>query len=67
MRKELRIGIIAEALYFILSRFFSVSYLILGLLLGLGICFIIIGSLPEKAYSKLRDWKISIIKSNSVK
>jgi hypothetical protein len=67
MRNESRIGIIAVALLIILNRFTSVSDLLLGLLAGLGICFIIIGSLPEKTYSKLKDWKTSIIRSNSVK
>ena len=62
MRKELRIGIIAEVVYIILNNFFTVPDLFLGLLEGIAICFIIIGIIPEKAYSKLKEWKRSMIK-----
>lgn len=62
MRKELFIGIFAQTVYIILSRFFSVPALFLGFLQGLAICFIIIGILPQNPYSKLKRWKRSMIK-----
>ena len=63
MRKELFVGIFAQAVYIILSRFFNVPALFLGFLQGLAICFIIIGILPQGPYLKLKRWKRSIIKS----
>lgn len=62
MRKELRIGIIVEAIYIISNRFFNVPDLFLGMLAGLTICFLFIGVLPEKRYLKIKDWKISMFK-----
>lgn len=57
MRKELLIGIFAQAVYIILSRFFNAPDLFLGFLQGLAVCFIIIGILPQEFYSKLKKWK----------
>lgn len=61
MKKELRIGLITEVMYIVLSRFFSVPDLFLGLLEGFAICFILIGILPQKANSKLKDWKSALV------
>lgn len=63
MRQELRAGILLQSIYLILDRFFTVPDFILGLLLGLGLCLIIIGILPEKAYTKIKQLKKSTTKS----
>ena len=63
MRKELKIGIFLQAIFNILEHFFNVPDLLLGFLVGLGLCFIIIGILPEKAYLRLKKWKKSATKS----
>ncbi|WP_129724253.1 hypothetical protein [Xylanivirga thermophila] len=60
MRKELFIGIFAQAIYIVLSRFFNAPELFLGFLQGLAVCFIIIGILPRESYSKLKEWKRAI-------
>ena len=57
MKKELRLGILLQAIYLILNRFLNIPNFILGLLLGLGLCFIIIGILPERAYVKIKQLK----------
>lgn len=57
MRKELKIGLICFVMSIVLSRFTSTHDFILGALTGLGICFIVVGRLPDKAYRALRSWK----------
>lgn len=57
MKKELRVGILLQTIYLILDRLFNIPDFILGLLLGLGLCLIVIGILPEKAYSKIKQLK----------
>ncbi|MDZ5724414.1 hypothetical protein [Acetobacterium sp. K1/6] len=64
MRKELKIGILLFAI-FNLINFFSKNMLpempalhfILGGLVGLALCQIIIGILPESTYLKLKNFK----------
>lgn len=62
MKKELRLGILLQAIYLILNRFLNIPNFILGLLLGLGLCFIIIGILPERAYVKIKQLKSTATK-----
>ena len=57
MKKELRVGILLQTIYLILDRLFNIPDFILGLLLGLGLCLIAIGILPEKAYAKIKQLK----------
>jgi len=64
MRKELKIGILLFAV-FNLINFFTKNILpeipalhfILGALVGLALCQIIIGILPESTYLKLKNFK----------
>ncbi len=63
MKKELRLGIVSLAIYLIFKRFLNTPDFILGLLLGLGLCLIVIGILPEKAYSKIKQLKKTATKS----
>ncbi|MFA7533290.1 MAG: hypothetical protein WCY46_03070 [Tissierellaceae bacterium] len=62
MRGELKLGIILQAIYLILNRFLNLTNFISGLLLGLGLCLIIIGILPERAYLKIKQLKSTISK-----
>lgn len=57
MKKELKLGILLQAIYLILNRFLNIPNFVLGLLLGLGLCFIIIGILPERAYVRIKQLK----------
>jgi len=57
MKKELRVGILLQTIYLIIDRFLNIPDFILGLLLGLGLCLIVIGILPEKAYFKIKKTK----------
>ena len=63
MKKELRVGILLQSIYLILNQFLNIPNFILGLLLGLGLCLIIIGILPEKAYVKIKQFKNTVTKS----
>ena len=60
MRIELRIGLLAAALSFVLMRFTKTPAVVSGLLIGLGLCFLIIGALPVNAYDKITGLKESI-------
>lgn len=55
MKKELRVGILLQVIYLILDRFFNIPDFTLGLLLGLGLCLIVIGLLPEKTHFKIKN------------
>ncbi|WIV12889.1 hypothetical protein [Proteiniborus sp. MB09-C3] len=57
MKKELRLGILLQAIYFTLNRFLNIHNFVLGLLLGLGLGLIIIGILPKRAYVKINQLK----------
>ena len=63
MKKELRVGILLQSIYLILNQFLNIPNFILGLLLGLELCLIIIGILPEKAYVKIKQFKNTVTKS----
>ena len=63
MQKETRMGILIVLFYQIISRFLSFPDFITGIVQGLGMCLIIVGILPDKAYEKLKGWKRSIFKS----
>lgn len=57
MKKESTIGVVVLGLFIILNRFTSTPDLILGILAGIGICFGVIGLLPNKTYDVLKAWK----------
>lgn len=64
MRREVKVGILLFAIFNILNiivnNFFPeipVFHFILGGLVGLALCQIIIGILPESAYIKLKRFK----------
>ncbi len=57
MRREFQISILATALYTVLNRFTSVSELFLGFLMGISLCFFMVGLLPKKGYARLKAWK----------
>ena len=65
MKKELRLGILSIAIYLVFKRFLNIPDFILGFLMGLGLCLIVIGILPEKTYVKIKKIKNSAIKSIS--
>jgi uncharacterized membrane protein YedE/YeeE len=62
MKVELMIGLFSIALYLVLMRFTKVSALVLGLLIGVGLCFLIIGMLPVAAYDKIKEFKGFFVK-----
>ena len=62
MKRELKWGIFLQAIYLILKRFLDIPNFILGILLGLGLCLIIIGILPERIYLKIKQLKGAINK-----
>ncbi|NMA83434.1 MAG: hypothetical protein GX962_06180 [Epulopiscium sp.] len=62
MRREFKIGWAIFVLSLILKQFFDVPEIVMGILLGLGISLLIIGSLYEETHQKLRSWKKSFIK-----
>ena len=57
MRRELRIGLFLFALYLALRRFYAAPELLMGIVFGIGLCLILIGSLSEKRYTALKNWK----------
>jgi hypothetical protein len=60
MRIELSIGLLSVALSFVLTRFIKAPAFVSGLLIGFGLCFLIIGALPITAYDKIKGLKESI-------
>lgn len=56
-RKELGIGLCLMALFMLLKQFTATPHFILGMLVGFGILFELIGTLPETAYMKLKEFK----------
>jgi hypothetical protein len=64
-RKELSLGLGFLALYFILSRFSSLPSFFLGGLMGLSLCLMLVGALPDKVYQRLKDRKKKLFRSAS--
>jgi hypothetical protein len=62
-RKELSIGFIFYAVYLILNQFFIdfVPQVVLGFMFGLGLCFLIVGILPDKIYNNIKGFKKRLI------
>ena len=57
LRVELRIGLLLFALYVILSRFSEMPHFVLGVLIGVSVCLMLIGSLGDAQYSALKSLK----------
>lgn len=62
IRKELKAGLWFFLIYSLLNRFSVIPDFIHGALIGLGLCFITIGILPDKAYKSLKAFKHGLIK-----
>lgn len=62
MRNELKIGLLLYAVTLALRCFTSVPEFLMGLLLGLAICFEIVGILPENAYHRIKRFKKKLFK-----
>ena len=63
MRKELQIGLLINALFLVLNRFTEIPHLILGIIFGVGVSLMLVGSLSDKRYTALIGWKRSLFKS----
>lgn len=61
MRKELRIGLAINVLALVVTQSEAAPELLKGFLLGMAICLMLIGILPEKSYQKLKEVKRSLI------
>lgn len=61
MRRELqfplKLGFLFYAAALVLKHFFAAPELVMGFLLGLSICFFLLGILPQKRLQNLRAWK----------
>lgn len=57
MKKEMRIGLILLGVYIVLERFLNTPDLILGFLMGLSLLYLVIGLMPEKTYTKIKEFK----------
>lgn len=62
MRKELRTGLILFAAAMVLKQFDVLPEFLYGGLLGLSICFELIGVLSEERYRRLKSWKKNLFK-----
>jgi hypothetical protein len=60
LRIEQSVGLALIAANLVLGRFTAAPSFALGFLLGLGITLLLIGSLPNKAYSALKSRKSAI-------
>lgn len=57
MKKELRYGLILLAIHLLFSRFLNAPELVHVFLLGLSIFLMVIGILPEKVYTRIKQLK----------
>lgn len=62
IRRELQIGWGIFVITLILKQFFQVPEMAMGMLMGLAISLMLVGSLSEKAYQGLKHWKKSFVK-----
>lgn len=64
MRTELKIGMLLFSCTLVLRQFADVPEVLMGFSLGLSICFVLIGTLPESAYRRLKRWKRALLHRN---
>lgn len=57
MRKELRIGMLTMSVCYLLKHFFGAPELIYDFFLGIGIAFMLLSFLPEKALLGFKAYK----------
>ncbi|MFQ8599810.1 MAG: hypothetical protein ACLSAP_03950 [Oscillospiraceae bacterium] len=62
MRIELKIGLLLYAVALALRCFTGIPEFAMGLLLGLAVCFEVVGVLPENAYRKMKRFKKKLLK-----
>lgn len=62
-RKETSLGIVIIIAFYMIKLVISLPDFLSGVIHALGFCLIIIGVLPDKAYEKLKSWKMSLFKS----
>jgi multisubunit Na+/H+ antiporter MnhE subunit len=67
MKNETKLGMLVLVVFLIANQLLHMQYLLLGLLIGVALCFIIIGGLPEKHYSTIKSFKQKIYKKFSTK
>ena len=60
MRKELKFGLAFNALALLLQQFTNAPEPVMGFLLGMAICLMLIGILPEKSYQRIKVYKRSM-------
>lgn len=63
MRTELKIELLLFTVTLLLKTFFDCPEFLMGFLLGLALCFELVGILPEKTYQKLKRVKKSVFDS----
>ena len=61
MHKELSIGLLLFGISMTLRQFIPLPEFLSGILLGLSICFELIGILPDRAYQKLKCFKRKLL------
>ena len=60
VRKETRIGLLAFAVFALVTSGFTLDFAFAsGFLVGLAICLLVVGLLPESAYRRLKNLKRS--------
>jgi multisubunit Na+/H+ antiporter MnhE subunit len=57
MKKETRLSMLVLAAFLIANQIFDMPHLLLGILVGVCLCFMIIGLLPEKYYDTIKQFK----------
>ncbi|MBC8528354.1 hypothetical protein H8699_02735 [Christensenellaceae bacterium NSJ-44] len=57
VRGELKMGLLVFALTLTAKQFWLLPEFLSGLLLGFGLCMLLIGALPPKGYRRLKAWK----------
>ncbi|MDR2700466.1 MAG: hypothetical protein LBC12_06675 [Nitrososphaerota archaeon] len=67
MKKETKGGMLVLAAFLIANQLLNMPYHLLGLLIGVALCFIIIGGLPEKHYRAIKSLKQKIYKKHTKK
>jgi Na+-transporting NADH:ubiquinone oxidoreductase subunit NqrB len=62
MKSETRLGMVVLAVFLVANQLLKMPHFLLGLLIGVAICFIILGNLPKKQYNVINTFKQKIYK-----
>ncbi|MDR2707426.1 MAG: hypothetical protein LBB87_01595 [Nitrososphaerota archaeon] len=57
MKTETKLSMLVLAAFLIANQLFDMPHLLLGILIGVCLCFMLIGLLPEKYYNSLKQFK----------